>query len=131
MLPSANSRRARLASLDVFTWNVNLNSEQISTSNVAWADPERQAACANWLDSLAPAHGLVPASLRIASADASFRRYFRIDRIDRAAGSCIIMDAPPEKEDCRPFVHVAKLLRVAGMNAPEVISTNPPQPAVK
>ena len=120
MLPSANSRRARLASLDVFTWNVNLNSEQISTSNVAWADPERQAACANWLDSLAPAHGLVPASLRIASADASFRRYLRLDTL--SGSSLIVMDAPPDKESCEPFDKVAKLMKLAGLKAPEVLA---------
>ena len=120
MLPSANSRWARLASLDVFTWNVNLNSEQISTSNVAWADPERQAACANWLDSLAPAHGLVPASLRIASADASFRRYLRLDTL--SGSSLIVMDAPPDKESCEPFDKVAKLMKLAGLKAPEVLA---------
>lgn len=32
------------------------------------------------------------------------------------------MDAPPEHEDCRPFVHVAKLLRAAGVNAPDVVA---------
>ena len=52
-----------------------------------------------------------------ASADASFRRYFRVT----AAGkSWIAMDAPPGREDCRPFVHVAGLLRAAGVNAPRV-----------
>jgi hypothetical protein len=56
-------------------------------------------------------------SLKPASADASFRRYFRV-----VAGenSWIAMDAPPGREDCRPFVHVAGLLRAAGVNAPRV-----------
>jgi hypothetical protein len=56
-------------------------------------------------------------SLKPASADASFRRYFRV-----VAGenSWIAMDAPPGREDCRPFVHVAGLLRTAGVNAPRV-----------
>jgi len=58
--------------------------------------------------------------LEPASADASFRRYFRV-RVD-GARSLIAMDAPPEREDCRPFVHVAALLRAAGVNAPEVIA---------
>lgn len=52
-----------------------------------------------------------------ASADASFRRYFRVFAEDR---TWIAMDAPPQREDCRPFVHVAGLLRAAGLNAPEV-----------
>jgi len=54
-----------------------------------------------------------------ASSDASFRRYFRIE-VEQ--GSQIVMDAPPEQEDCRPFIHVAELLRSAGLNAPEVIA---------
>jgi len=56
--------------------------------------------------------------LAVASSDASFRRYFRIKREN---GSQIVMDAPPKQEDCRPFIHVAALLREAGLNAPEVI----------
>jgi aminoglycoside/choline kinase family phosphotransferase len=56
-------------------------------------------------------------SLRPASADASFRRYFRVTAGKR---SWIAMDAPPERENCRPFVHVARLLRAAGVNAPQV-----------
>jgi N-acetylmuramate 1-kinase len=52
-----------------------------------------------------------------ASADASFRRYFRVTAGER---SWIAMDAPPEREDCRPFVRVAGLLRAAGVNAPRV-----------
>ena len=54
-----------------------------------------------------------------ASADASFRRYFRITR---AGSSWIAMDAPPPQENCRPFVHVARLLRTAGINAPEIFA---------
>jgi aminoglycoside/choline kinase family phosphotransferase len=53
-----------------------------------------------------------------ASADASFRRYFRLVLPD--GGTRILMDAPPEKEDCRPFVHVAGLLAEAGIRAPKV-----------
>jgi hypothetical protein len=84
---------------------------------VSWADPVRQAAFAQWLESTAAAHGLQPASVRIASADASFRRYLRIDA---EHGSRIIMDAPPDKEDCRPFVKVAGLMAQAGLNVPRI-----------
>ena len=56
-----------------------------------------------------------------ASADASFRRYFRVHWADGAATQ-IAMDAPPDKEDCRPFVKVAALLRDAGLNAPRVLA---------
>jgi len=59
-----------------------------------------------------------------ASADASFRRYFRLTEGRLSAGqrSWIVMDAPPQQEDCRPFVAVARLLRRWGVNAPEVVA---------
>jgi aminoglycoside/choline kinase family phosphotransferase len=53
-----------------------------------------------------------------ASEDASFRRYFRATFDD--GRTYIAMDAPPDKEDCRPFVHVAHLLKAAGVHAPQV-----------
>jgi N-acetylmuramate 1-kinase len=55
-----------------------------------------------------------------ASEDASFRRYFRVRSPD--GRTVIAMDAPPDKEDCRPFVRVARMLREAGLNAPEVLA---------
>lgn len=57
--------------------------------------------------------------LSVASADASFRRYFRITHNHQ---SLIAMDAPPEKEDCRPFVSIAKQLYSAGIQAPEILA---------
>ncbi|MBS1196736.1 MAG: aminoglycoside phosphotransferase [Proteobacteria bacterium] len=54
-----------------------------------------------------------------ASADASFRRYFRLTLPN--GETRILMDAPPEKEDCHPFVAVARLLEEAGLNAPRVL----------
>jgi aminoglycoside/choline kinase family phosphotransferase len=60
-------------------------------------------------------------ALAPASADASFRRYFRVSFPQDGARTIIVMDAPPEKEDCRPFVHVARLLADAGLNAPRVL----------
>jgi aminoglycoside/choline kinase family phosphotransferase len=60
-------------------------------------------------------------ALAPASADASFRRYFRVSFPQDGARTLIVMDAPPEKEDCRPFVHVARLLADAGLNAPRVL----------
>ena len=112
--------RGRVTWLDFYNWNENLNSDQISTSNVTWADPERQLACISWLEALAQTHGLVPSSLRVASADASFRRYLRVDT--QAGASLIVMDAPPDKENCEPFVKVAKLMQLAGLKAPEVLA---------
>ncbi|MEW5770735.1 MAG: phosphotransferase [Pseudomonadota bacterium] len=56
-----------------------------------------------------------------ASADASFRRYFRAHS---ARGTHIVMDAPPSHEDCRPWLHVARLFRAAGANTPEILAEN-------
>ena len=62
----------------------------------------------------------VPAPvLAPASADASFRRYFRTSAGGR---SYIVMDAPPPQEDCRPFVRVAGLLREAGVHVPAIMA---------
>ena len=92
---------------------------QASPSGVTWADPQRQAAFETWLARIGPNHDLRPASLRIASADASFRRYLRLDTEHGA--SRIVMDAPPDKENCQPFVQVAQLMQIAGLKAPEVL----------
>ena len=57
-----------------------------------------------------------------ASSDASFRRYFRVFLAGvREPSTMIAMDAPPERENSRAFVHVAGLLRAAGLNAPEIL----------
>ena len=89
-------------------------------ASIGWADPARQQAFNAWLQAAAPAHALDVTSLRLASADASFRRYFRIN--SHPAGSRIIMDAPPDKEDCQPFVKVAGLMAEAGLPAPRVLA---------
>ncbi len=86
---------------------------------VAWSDNQRHAAFDAWLCTIATSHGLAPGSLRLASADASFRRYLRIDSTN---GTRIIMDAPPDKEDCRPFVRVAELMAQAGLRVPQVLA---------
>ena len=125
MPPNTTQERGRVAWLDFYNWKENLNSDQISTSNVTWADPQRQLACISWLEALAQTHGLVPSSLRVASADASFRRYLRVDT--QAGASLIVMDAPPDKENCEPFVKVAKLMQLAGLKAPEVLALHEAQ----
>lgn len=89
-------------------------------STITWPSAARQAAFEAWLAPLAAAHGLVAQSLRPASADASFRRYLRIDLA--AGGSCIVMDAPPELEDCRPFVRVQALMAAAGLRVPQILA---------
>ena len=70
-----------------------------------------------WLAGMFPGR---PLSVTPASADASFRRYFRVAFDDGLTR--IVMDAPPEHEDCRPYVHVAGLLQAAGVHVPRILS---------
>ena len=55
-----------------------------------------------------------------ASADASFRRYFRVTLDDGTTR--IVMDAPPANEDCRPWLQVQQLFRAAAVHVPEVLA---------
>ncbi len=55
------------------------------------------------------------------AGDASFRRYIRINC---SSGSFMLMDAPPDKEDVRPFMAVCNYLRASGYSAPQIISAN-------
>jgi hypothetical protein len=71
-----------------------------------------------WLDSLSKD---TYTDLQTASADASFRQYFRVNN-KQDNKSYIVMDAPPEKEDCRPFIQVTDLIRSVNVNAPEIIA---------
>lgn len=82
----------------------------------------RLSALTRWLQ-----HDLGRRLLRIevASADASFRRYFRVfESQDGADGvtetSLIAMDAPPDKENIEPYLHVARLLAGTGVHVPAV-----------
>lgn len=79
--------------------------------------PSRTAALVDWVARIT-GH---PPALTTASADASFRRYFRC-----AYGGCsyIVMDAPPEHEDNRRFADMAARLRGAGLRAPEIVATD-------
>ncbi len=79
----------------------------------------RLSALKNWLHGIAGSHGLDIGSLRPASSDASFRRYYRLGT---ASGTAIAMDAPPGQEDCRPFVHVTGLLAQAGLTVPAILA---------
>ncbi len=76
---------------------------------------QRQQELTLWLHSQFPDQ---PFSLAPASADASFRRYFRATFAD--GSTRIVMDAPPQHEDCRPFLHVARLFEAAGTHVPHV-----------
>lgn len=88
----------------------------------SWPTPERHAAFDRWAGTIAARHGLQMATLAPASADASFRRYLRVQGHGR---SFVVMDAPPPLEDVRPFVHVAGLINQAGLHAPAVLEADP------
>jgi aminoglycoside/choline kinase family phosphotransferase len=104
---------------------LSLTSPHPTPSAVTWADPARHGAFVLWLETVRTSWSLLPETLRPASADASFRRYLRID--DSAGRSHILMDAPPDKEDCHPFVRVAGLMAEAGLLVPRVLAWDPAQ----
>jgi hypothetical protein len=76
----------------------------------------RDQLVSDWVASRFPNQSV---SFTPASADASFRRYFRLTWPD--GSTRILMDAPPEKEDCKPFIKVAGLLAKANLAAPRVL----------
>ncbi len=97
-------------------------TEQDAAPGVEWASPQRKACFESWLAQLDRSFGLRAATLRLASADASFRRYLRLDSL--SGDSLIVMDAPPDKEDSQAFVRIAKLMATAGLGVPQVLACN-------
>ncbi|MCF6325598.1 MAG: phosphotransferase [Gammaproteobacteria bacterium] len=65
--------------------------------------------------------GIAFETIAPASGDASFRRYFRIEH---QGENLIVMDAPPEKEDCVPFINIANALLKTGLNVPRIMQQN-------
>src|SRR3990172_2706267 len=100
-----------MGSLKVVHTDMNLSPD----SKEVVVDP-RLERLQTWLQKVT---GIASFNITPASEDASFRRYFRasFDGMTR-----IVMDAPPDKEDCRPFIHAAGLLRDAGVHAPEILA---------
>ena len=78
----------------------------------------------NWLKALEPSWQLDLDSLVPASADASFRRYFRITTKNPNFGTLIVMDAPPQYEPLDTFIKVDLLLSEAGLNVPKILEQN-------
>lgn len=72
----------------------------------------------NWLHNQL---SLPPFRIEVASADASFRRYFRIITEQQ---TWIAMDAPPDRESCEPFVHIATMIEASGVQAPHIYHWN-------
>jgi len=83
------------------------------------AADERLARLRHWLESTL---GMARAECAPASADASFRRYFRVWH---GGHTYVAMDAPPAREDTRPFVKVAALMAATGVNVPQIIAEHP------
>ena len=77
---------------------------------------ERRALLAEWLNAK---NLLNEGKLSVASADASFRRYFRLQNKEI---SYIAMDAPPNLEDSLPFVEIGKWMKESGINVPEIFA---------
>lgn len=67
------------------------------------------------------AHGWGGAAVRPLAGDASFRRYFRVELQGRTA---VLMDAPPDKEDSRPFLAIGKYLDDLGFSAPQPLAVD-------
>ena len=78
----------------------------------------------NWLKALEASWQLDLDSLVPASADASFRRYFRIESKNPKFGTLIVMDAPPQHEPLDAFIKVDLLLTEAGLNVPKILEQN-------
>ncbi|WP_250502605.1 phosphotransferase [Caballeronia sp. AZ7_KS35] len=77
----------------------------------------------SWLENVAGPYRLNVAGLAPASADASFRRYFRLESDSAFGKTLIAVDAPPP-EKCREFVQVAGLLEAANVHVPKVLETD-------
>src|SRR5438067_2480686 len=84
--------------------------------------------CAVAALAVAPRHGLVRSTLRLASADASARRYFRVAGTAGAHGPArtfIVMDSPSADDSIAVFIRVAALIQDAGLNGPRVLEQEP------
>jgi len=88
-----------------------------NTNYLKMTDP-RLDSLTDWLEDFFGDENFV---ITTASDDASFRRYFRVERDNT---SFIAMDAPPEKENCEPFIRIAKHLTAGGVHAPKIIEAN-------
>ncbi|MFM0136133.1 aminoglycoside phosphotransferase family protein [Caballeronia grimmiae] len=77
----------------------------------------------SWLQTFADRYRLDTATLAPASADASFRRYFRLASQSEHGDTLIAVDAPPP-EKCREFVQVAGLLEAASVHVPKILEAD-------
>jgi len=96
-----------------------MSTPTVGSASIVWPDEARRGVFTQWLQGVAARHRLKGGSLQAASADASFRRYFRIE--GEAGQTFIVMDAPPPQEDVSPFIALAGMFEGAGLNAPRVL----------
>jgi N-acetylmuramate 1-kinase len=105
--------------LSRYTWAAAFAVGEWSSMGLPDASDSRLAELSRWVfDDL----GFAGAGIEPASADASFRRYFRLSR---GGDTYIVMDAPPEKEDLGPFLSVGRTLLEIGLNVPVVLAKDP------
>ncbi|WP_394779192.1 aminoglycoside phosphotransferase family protein [Undibacterium sp.] len=90
-------------------------------SSIQSTENERQTALRNWLAGIStPA--LLPDTIRRASADASFRSYYRVDAAD--GQTYIVMDAPPPMESVQRFANIAGIFGKIGLSVPQVLAAD-------
>ena len=99
----------------------------MSTNSPSATPQQRLSQLTDWLATL----NLVQIeSRRPASADASFRRYFRFDVLPalraKLGDTLVAMDAPPERENVPAFIHVQGLLLEAGVSVPAIVAQDVP-----
>jgi N-acetylmuramate 1-kinase len=93
----------------------------VNVSSSSHGSPARDLRLEQLEQWLAKLFGTRDFEVTTASADASFRRYFRVTR---GSDSWIAMDAPPAKEDMEPYIRIAAMLVDVGVNAPRVLERN-------
>lgn len=101
------------------------HSSPSAPTPIPWPSSARHEAFQEWFLPLLDKYQLNANSLALASADASFRRYFRVASIAQNEPSLVIMDAPPELEDSQRFVNITTLMHQAGLKAPQVLEHAP------
>ena len=112
--------RPIIASYEMFSDNLDEKMEKIMSESPLGneVNDERLSQLVVWLKTIFKQDEL---DISVASADASFRRYFRILTPDHAdAKSWVVMDAPPDKEDCKPFIYVCNAFLSMEVNVPKI-----------
>jgi len=80
--------------------------------------PDRYNSLQNWLTEILGTNAF---NLKPASEDASFRTYHRLFLKNK---TFIVMDAPPEQENCKVFIKITKKLRACDVNVPIIHNVN-------